>query len=109
MTDTQKRYIAATCGQSKIVFVSDDNATFGVETNGRTEYMPIMRVNKKGTWEISKESKKLEPITLNGHHGVRGYQLVTRPVIDNFEVTNVEPDRHMESYIEHQERQLWRD
>jgi hypothetical protein len=90
MTQTQYSYLGATCGNSTINWISNDNATFGVETNGKTEYMPIIQAGKRfGTWHLRTKRIFVSKTKLNGHHGAEGWG-ITDPKISTEIVTILE-------------------
>ena len=74
MTQTQQKYLGATCGKLRWVFLSNDNTVAGIEdtTTGKTDYMPLMRASRLGTWELRTKTLFASEIRLNGHHGEFG-------------------------------------
>ena len=85
MTQTQQKYLGATCGKLRWVFLSNDNTVAGIEdtTTGKTDYMPLMRASRLGTWQLRTEPLFASEIKLNGHHGELGWAIV-EPTVSTY-------------------------
>lgn len=85
MTQTQQKYLGATCGKLRFVFLSNDNTVAGIEdtTTGKTEYMPLMRASRLGTWVLRDKALYISELQLNGHHGELGWAIV-EPAVSTY-------------------------